>query len=162
MKQEYSQPPILPFPHFRWVVNAINHKTLSVTFIYQYPAKPCGSFQKMGGQLRLLNIACAAKAKPRTVVLTRATREEILHFSVLGGLERNCGIFISKVEKGSKAHDAGLKRGDQVRPRLFNKQGLWRVIIRGFHRDWKPWKMKMVMEKSSNMNNWPKVMEFCE
>ena len=72
------------------------------------------SLQKMGGQLRLLNIACAAKAKPRTIVLTRATREEILHFSVLGGIERNCGIFISKVEKASKAHDAGLKRGDQV------------------------------------------------
>ena len=68
----------------------------------------------MGGQLRLLNIACAAKARPRTVVLTRATRDEILHFSVLGGLERGCGIFISKVEKGSKAFEAGLKRGDQV------------------------------------------------
>ena len=68
----------------------------------------------MGGQLRLLNIACAAKARPRTVVLTRATRDEILHFSVLGGLERGCGIFISKVEKNSKAHEAGLKRGDQV------------------------------------------------
>lgn len=65
--------------------------------------------------MRLLNIACAAKAKARNVVLTRATREEILHFSVLGGLERGCGIFISKVEKNSKASEAGLKRGDQVR-----------------------------------------------
>ncbi len=71
-------------------------------------------FQRMVGQLRLLNIACAAKARERNVVLTRATRDEILHFSVLGGLERGCGIFISKVEKGSKAHEAGLKRGDQV------------------------------------------------
>ena len=68
----------------------------------------------MGGQLRLLNIACAAKARPRNVVLTRATRDEILHFSVLGGLERGCGIFITKVEKGSKAYEAGLRRGDQV------------------------------------------------
>ena len=68
----------------------------------------------MGGQLRLLDIACAAKAQTRTVTLTRATREEILHFSVLGGLERGCGIFISKVEKASKPHEAGLKRGDQV------------------------------------------------
>ena len=70
--------------------------------------------QHMGGQLRLLNIACAAKARVRTVVVTRATRQEILHFSVLGGLERGCGIFISKVEPGSKAQEAGLKRGDQV------------------------------------------------
>ena len=69
----------------------------------------------MGGQLRLLNIACATKAQARTVVLTRATREEILHFSVLGGIERVCGIFISKVDRHSKAHESGLKRGDQVR-----------------------------------------------
>ena len=68
----------------------------------------------MGGQLRLLHIACAAKARPRTVVLTRATRKDLLHFKILGGLERGCAIFISKVERGSKAHDAGLKRGDQV------------------------------------------------
>ncbi|KAL5018416.1 hypothetical protein ScPMuIL_004138 [Solemya velum] len=70
--------------------------------------------QKMLGQCRLLNIACAAKARSRVVTLTRATREEILHFSLLGGQERNCGIFISKVEKGSKAYEAGLKRGDQI------------------------------------------------
>ncbi|KAI0211121.1 Rap guanine nucleotide exchange factor 2 [Lamellibrachia satsuma] len=70
--------------------------------------------EHMGGQLRLLNIACAAKAKVRTVVVTRTTRQEILHFSVLGGLERGCGIFISKVEPGSKAQEAGLKRGDQI------------------------------------------------
>lgn len=69
----------------------------------------------MGGQLRLLNIACAAKARPRTVVLSRKGRDEILYFSVLGGIERGCGIFINKVEKNSKAHEVGLKRGDQVR-----------------------------------------------
>ncbi|XP_078318508.1 rap guanine nucleotide exchange factor 2-like isoform X9 [Crassostrea virginica] len=69
---------------------------------------------EMMGQLRLLNIACAAKAQSRIITLTRATREEVLHFSVLGGQERGCGIFISKVEKGSKAYEAGLKRGDQI------------------------------------------------
>ena len=68
----------------------------------------------MTGQLRLLNLACASKARSRTVTLTRATREEILYFQVLGGLERGCGIFITKVEKNSKAYEAGLKRGDQV------------------------------------------------
>ena len=69
-------------------------------------------FQNMNGQLRLLNIACAAKAKPRTVTLTRATRDEILSFSILGGVET--GIFITKVDHASKAHEVGLKRGDQV------------------------------------------------
>jgi len=71
--------------------------------------------QKLTGQQRLLNIACAAKARLRTITLTRATREEVLHFSVLGGMERGFGIFISKVEKRTKAYEAGLKRGDQVR-----------------------------------------------
>lgn len=71
-------------------------------------------FQRMTGQLRLLNLACASKARPRTVTLTRATRDEILYFQILGGLERGCGIFIKKVEKDSKAYEAGLKRGDQV------------------------------------------------
>ena len=27
-------------------------------------------------------------------------------------------------------------------------------------RDWEAWKIKMVMENSWNMENWPKVMEF--
>jgi Rap guanine nucleotide exchange factor 2 len=66
----------------------------------------------MTGQLRLLNIACAAKAKPRTVTLTRATRDEILSFSILVGVDT--GIFITKVDLASKAHEVGLKRGDQV------------------------------------------------
>ena len=29
-------------------------------------------------------------------------------------------------------------------------------------RDWKAWKMKVVMEKPWNMTNWQKVMEFCD
>ncbi|XP_060559631.1 rap guanine nucleotide exchange factor 6-like isoform X10 [Ruditapes philippinarum] len=70
--------------------------------------------ERMTGQLRLLNLACASKARPRTVTLTRATRDEILYFQILGGLERGCGIFIKKVEKDSKAYEAGLKRGDQI------------------------------------------------
>ena len=28
--------------------------------------------------------------------------------------------------------------------------------------DWKTLKMKLVLEKSWNMKNWPKVMEFCD
>lgn len=70
--------------------------------------------EKMAGQLRLLDFLCATKARARTVTLIRPSRDEILHFSILGGYERGYGIFISKVEKGSKAEDVGLKRGDQI------------------------------------------------
>lgn len=54
--------------------------------------------ERMAGQLRLLDFACATKARARTVTLTRPSRDEILHFSILGGLERGYGIFISKVK----------------------------------------------------------------
>ncbi|XP_023287865.1 rap guanine nucleotide exchange factor 2 isoform X2 [Orussus abietinus] len=70
--------------------------------------------EKMLGQQRLLNIACAAKARTRNVTLARPSRDEVLHFSILGGFERGYGIFISKVDKRSKAEDVGLKRGDQI------------------------------------------------
>ncbi|XP_051170820.1 rap guanine nucleotide exchange factor 2-like isoform X3 [Leptopilina boulardi] len=70
--------------------------------------------EKMQGQQRLLNIACAAKARTRNVTLARPSRDEVLHFSILGGYERGFGIFISKVDKKSKAEDVGLKRGDQI------------------------------------------------
>lgn len=69
----------------------------------------------MKGHLRLLNIACAAKAKWRQITLQKATRESPLYFSVQGGSERGFGIFVESVEEGSKAAEAGLKRGDQVR-----------------------------------------------
>ncbi|XP_007461818.1 PREDICTED: rap guanine nucleotide exchange factor 6 isoform X4 [Lipotes vexillifer] len=69
---------------------------------------------KMNGHLRLLNIACAAKAKWRQVVLQKASRESPLHFSLNGGSEKAFGIFVEGVEPGSKAADAGLKRGDQI------------------------------------------------
>lgn len=74
----------------------------------------CLENEKMSGQLRLLNIACAAKARIRNVVLARPSRDEPLNFQILGGYERNFGIFISKVDKSSKAEDVGLKRGDQI------------------------------------------------
>lgn len=70
--------------------------------------------ENMVGQLRLLNIACAAKARIRNIVLARPSRDEPLNFQILGGFERHCGIFISKVDKKSKAEDVGLKRGDQI------------------------------------------------
>lgn len=70
--------------------------------------------EKMQGQLRMLNFACAAKARKRTVTVTRPSRDEPLQFSVVGGYERGFGIFIAKVDKASKADEVGLKRGDQI------------------------------------------------
>lgn len=64
--------------------------------------------------MRLLNIACAAKAKWRQITLQKASRESQLFFSLQGGSERGFGIFVESVEEGSKAAEAGLKRGDQV------------------------------------------------
>ena len=91
------------------------------------------------GKLRLLIFACAEKAKQRTVILTRPSKEEPLHFTLMGGHERGMpchlfspvclhfgyikknsrqiagfGIFVEKVEQGTKAAEIGLKRGDQV------------------------------------------------
>lgn len=68
----------------------------------------------MKGHLRLLNIACTAKAKWRQITLQKASRESPLYFSLQGGSERGFGIFVETVEEGSKAAEAGLKRGDQV------------------------------------------------
>uniref|UniRef100_A0A3Q3KXE5 Rap guanine nucleotide exchange factor (GEF) 6 n=1 Tax=Labrus bergylta TaxID=56723 RepID=A0A3Q3KXE5_9LABR len=69
---------------------------------------------KMKGHLRLLNIACAAKAKWRQITLQKASRETPLYFSVQGGSERGFGVFVESVEPGSKASETGLKRGDQI------------------------------------------------
>ncbi|XP_004924521.2 rap guanine nucleotide exchange factor 2 [Bombyx mandarina] len=70
--------------------------------------------ENMESQLRLLNIACSAKARTRSVTLSRPSRDEPLYFTILGGYERGYGIFIFKVEKHSKAEDVGFKRGDQI------------------------------------------------
>lgn len=85
----------------------------------------------MKGHLRLLNIACAAKAKWRQITLQKASRESQLHFSVQGGSERGFGVFVESVEEGSKAAEAGLKRGDQVRGRCAKKSD-FKCFIAGF------------------------------
>ncbi|XP_048248295.1 rap guanine nucleotide exchange factor 6-like isoform X4 [Haliotis rufescens] len=104
-----------------WVNNHFNDfetDTSMCEFLEEFETllekEPDALSEKMIGQMRLLNIACAAKARVRTITLTRATREEILRFQILGGCERGHGIFITKVERGSKAFEAGLKRGDQI------------------------------------------------
>lgn len=68
----------------------------------------------MGGYLRLLNIACEAKAKSRLITLTKPSRDAPLHFILLGGSETGSGIFVDSVDSGSTVAGAGLKQGDQV------------------------------------------------
>ncbi|KAK0398501.1 hypothetical protein QR680_002622 [Steinernema hermaphroditum] len=68
----------------------------------------------MQSQQALLNIACSVKSRPRTITYTRPNREQGLSFSILGGKCGNYGIFISNVEKNSKAEQVGLKRGDEI------------------------------------------------
>nr|XP_048718551.1 rap guanine nucleotide exchange factor 6 isoform X9 [Caretta caretta] len=69
---------------------------------------------KMKGHLRLLNIACAAKAKWRQITLQKPSRDSPLFFCLVGGSDKGFGIFVETVETGSKAAEAGLKRGDQI------------------------------------------------
>lgn len=72
---------------------------------------------KMQGQLRMLNFACAAKARPRTVTINRGNwREEELEFTLTGGYNTgtHSGIFVESVIKNSNAYKKGLKRGDQI------------------------------------------------
>ncbi|KAL5281093.1 RAPGEF2 family protein [Megaselia abdita] len=72
--------------------------------------------QKMFDQRGLLYIACTAKAKPRTLILARTSREENLNFTLVsgGGSGTPGGIFVSDVIRGSRAEEIGLKRGDQI------------------------------------------------
>jgi len=87
--------------------------------------------ERMHGQLRMLNFACAAKARRRTITLARSSRDEALQFGVAapgcsgdggGGRRRGAsggggnsgGVFVSWVERGSRAAEVGLKRGDQI------------------------------------------------
>jgi S1-C subfamily serine protease len=70
--------------------------------------------QAMHSQLRQLCVARSSHSRRRTTVLTRTARDEILYFCVVGGLDKGGGVFVAKVEPGSKPYDAGLRRGDQV------------------------------------------------
>ena len=67
--------------------------------------------KKMVGQLRLLNMACSAKSKPRVITLERPSKDSRLDFSICGGKDRGFPIFVSKVDTVSKASDLGLKTG---------------------------------------------------
>ncbi|CAG0881918.1 unnamed protein product [Cyprideis torosa] len=69
---------------------------------------------RMLGQLKLLSLTCSNKARARTVTLARPDRNQALMFTVIGGFERGTGLFVNKVDKGSRAEEVGLRRGDQL------------------------------------------------
>ncbi|KHJ94971.1 RasGEF domain protein [Oesophagostomum dentatum] len=68
----------------------------------------------MHSQQSLLNIACSVKARARTVIYTRANKDDPLHFAIQGGKESGCGIFVNEVQVDSPAERCGIKRGDEV------------------------------------------------
>ncbi|KHJ45107.1 Transcription factor tfb2, partial [Trichuris suis] len=71
--------------------------------------------EAMYNHQQLLNIACSVKSRSRLVTYARSNRDEVLHFSILGGSDRHCcGIYIAKVDCNSAAERVGLKRGDQI------------------------------------------------
>lgn len=70
--------------------------------------------EKMVEQFRVLTIAISTKSKVRSVTLARSKRDEPLMFNIQGGWDKGYGIFISRVEKVSKAFEVGIRKGDQL------------------------------------------------
>ena len=53
-------------------------------------------------------------ARSRKVTLVRPHSGAGFGFSIRGGVEHSCGIYVSEVEVGGEAHLAGLQPGDQI------------------------------------------------
>lgn len=51
----------------------------------------------MNNQLHLLHVTLSTKSKTRHVTISRSSREHKLPFSISGGYEKNCGIFVTHV-----------------------------------------------------------------
>ena len=54
------------------------------------------------------------ESNARIVVLDREIEGESFGFCIRGGVEYNIGLFVSSVDPGSIAHDAGICLGDQI------------------------------------------------
>ena len=53
-------------------------------------------------------------ARSHKVTLVRPHSGAGFGFSIRGGVEHSCGIYVSEVEVGGEAHLAGLQPGDQI------------------------------------------------
>lgn len=93
----------------------------------------------MTNHQQLLNIACSVKSRPRTLTYTRSNRDEMLHFSILGGQEKCYGIYVSQVEANSHVEKVGLKRGDQVKKSKIRCRYALKSTVKAFQilRFWK-------------------------
>ena len=85
------------------------------------------SSQQIRSWRHVINLACFTRASTRNVTITRSTRDDVLNFDIHGGSDTlaNNGIFVSIVERTSKAYEAGLRRGDQVN---YETKNFWKMI----------------------------------
>lgn len=58
----------------------------------------------MNNQLHLLHVTLSTKSRIRHVTISRSSREQRLTFTISGGYEKNCGIFVMQVD-GSNCDD---------------------------------------------------------
>ena len=70
--------------------------------------------KNMPQQRDLLHLVCESRPRDREIVMSRKTPETDLWFDVRGGRDKGYPLFISKVEPGSPAEHAGLKKGDML------------------------------------------------
>jgi hypothetical protein len=70
--------------------------------------------EKMPEQFKVLTIAISTKSRARTVTLARSKREEQLQFNIQGGWDKGYGVFVSRVDRESKAYELGMRRADQI------------------------------------------------
>ena len=70
--------------------------------------------KNMPQQRDLLHLVCESRPRDREITMTRKTTEVDLWFEVKGGADKGYPLFISKVDGGSPADLAGLKKGDML------------------------------------------------
>jgi Rap guanine nucleotide exchange factor 2 len=98
-----------------WITNHFNDfETNKELYDFVERFQEILSKEKMHEQLRVLTIALSTKSKQRTLTLARSKRDEQLMFSIQGGWDKGYGVFISRVEKETKAGELGVRKGDQI------------------------------------------------
>jgi hypothetical protein len=98
-----------------WITNHYNDfETNKELYVFLEKFQEILSREKMLEQFKVLTIAISTKSRPRTITLARSKREEQLQFNIQGGWDKGYGIFISRVDKESKAFELGMRRADQI------------------------------------------------
>lgn len=82
------------------------------------------SCKDMSGQLRLLQIACSAKSRPRNLTLTRASRDDPLPFNIMGGADNGYGIYVNHV---SRTPEKCLTHGIKLISLMYISRSTWGV-----------------------------------